>query len=574
MLAMVREHGGDGEIAVPPTIHALLQARIDSLDGDVRLVMERGAVEGEVFHRGTVAELSPELVRDGVEAHLATLVRKELIRATAPTFPSDEGFRFRHLLIRDAAYESLPKATRAELHEHFADWLSTHELVERDEIVGYHLEQAQRYRAELDGSDPALDELARRASAALAAAGLGALERGDFNAGRSLFARAAALLPEGDEARLALAPAFADALFESGDETAWEILERAAGAADPGTRAQAMVTMATWAVTGPYERSFDEREAWRDEARAVFESAGDDYGLSLYWTSVVWESWMAMRAADTAAACERALTHLERVGAGGRRLARPIRARLVGSYYQGPMPVAEGLERVGALETGELGVLEQASQQAVTGLLLAMTGEVDRGRELHGDAREVFLEAGLLQTAGGMALGQAEIAFRAGDPEMEEHVLRDGLELLGEIGDRSYYPTVAAVLAECLFRRGADDAEIEELCVRVRQTTGADDLANHFWLEIIGGMLHARRGQSEETRHAVQRALALVEKVDFHFPSTVSRALGAEALAQVGCLDEAQELATEALRIFAAKGDATGADRFRARFTSVGIDAA
>ena len=140
----------DGEIVVPPTIHALLQARIDSLDGDVRVVMERGSVEGEVFHRGAVAELSPGLVRAGVESHLATLVRKELIRSTSPTFPEDEGFRFRHLLIRDAAYESLPKATRAELHERFADWLSTHELVERDEIVGYHLEQAHRYRSELD----------------------------------------------------------------------------------------------------------------------------------------------------------------------------------------------------------------------------------------------------------------------------------------------------------------------------------------------------------------------------------------------------------------------------------------
>ena len=63
-------------------------------------------------------------MRGGVESHLATLVRKELIRSTAPTFPEDEGFRFRHLLIRDAAYESLPKATRAELHERFADWLS------------------------------------------------------------------------------------------------------------------------------------------------------------------------------------------------------------------------------------------------------------------------------------------------------------------------------------------------------------------------------------------------------------------------------------------------------------------
>ena len=160
MLAMVREHGGEGEIAVPPTIHALLQARIDSLDGDVRVVMERGSVEGEVFHRGAVAVLSPEPVREEVGSHLSTLVRKELIRSTSPTFPDDEGFRFRHLLIRDAAYESLPKATRAELHERFADWLATHDLVERDEIVGYHLEQAHRYRAELAPDDSELADLA------------------------------------------------------------------------------------------------------------------------------------------------------------------------------------------------------------------------------------------------------------------------------------------------------------------------------------------------------------------------------------------------------------------------------
>ena len=215
MLAMVRERGDGDEIVIPPTIHALLQARIDSLEADVRVVLERGSVEGEVFHRGSVAVLAPDPLRPAVESHLATLVRKELIRSTASTFPDDEGFRFRHLLIRDAAYEALPKATRAELHERFAEWLSGHDLVESDEIVGYHFEQAHRYRAELDGSDAALAGLAARASGCLAAAGRGALERGDFKAGRSLFGRATSLLPERDEARLALAPDYADALLES-----------------------------------------------------------------------------------------------------------------------------------------------------------------------------------------------------------------------------------------------------------------------------------------------------------------------------------------------------------------------
>ena len=261
MLAMVREHGVGDEIVVPPTIHALLQARIDSLDGDVRMVMERGSVEGEVFHRGSVAVLSPDPLRPAVESHLATLVRKELIRSTPPTFPEDEGYRFRHLLIRDAAYESLPKATRAELHERFADWLSGHDLVERDEIVGYHLEQAHRYRSELDGSDAALDGLAHRASACLAEAGRGALERGDFNAGRSLFGRATSLLPEHDEARLALAPDYADALLESNYDEAWNMLSQAREAVDPGTRAHAAVSMATMRVGTGHASSSDDSEA-------------------------------------------------------------------------------------------------------------------------------------------------------------------------------------------------------------------------------------------------------------------------------------------------------------------------
>ena len=308
---MVREHGGGGEIVVPPTIHALLQARIDSLDGDVRVVMERGSVEGEVFHRGSVAVLSPGPLRPAVESHLATLVRKELIRSTSPTFPDDEGYRFRHLLIRDAAYESLPKATRAELHERFAGWLSGHDLVEGDEIVGYHLEHAHRYRAELDGSDAALDGLARRASACLAAAGRGALEHGDFNAGRSLFGRATSLLPEDDEARLALAPDYADALLESSSDDAWSVLLQASEAVDPVTRAHAAVSMATIRLNTGHTSSFEDGEAWRDEARAVFEGAGDEYGLGALLVGHRHGVMAGMRVQETADACELALAHLE-----------------------------------------------------------------------------------------------------------------------------------------------------------------------------------------------------------------------------------------------------------------------
>jgi predicted ATPase len=89
----------------------------------------------------------------------------------------DDAFRFRHLLLRDAAYEALPKSVRVELHERFADWLEEHGgLVELDEIVGYHFEQAARYRHELGLS---ADDLAERAGERLAAAGRRALWRED-----------------------------------------------------------------------------------------------------------------------------------------------------------------------------------------------------------------------------------------------------------------------------------------------------------------------------------------------------------------------------------------------------------
>ncbi len=455
MLAMVNDHGG-GEIAVPPTIQALLQARIDSLDGDVRTVMERGAVEGEVFHRGTVAELSPPTVRDGVESHLATLVRKELIRSTSPTFPADEGFRFRHLLIRDAAYESLPKATRAELHERFADWLASHELIEGDEIVGYHLEQAHRYRAELDPGDSALAGLAGRASGNLADAGRGAFDRGDFNAGRSLLRRASALLPERDEARLALAPDFAVALFESGDD-GWTVLSEAAKAGDARTRARATVTMATWALVGGLDRPLEQRNAWRERARAVFEQIGDPYGLAEYWWSTAMESWFAMRAQETAEACERALESLDRSGVSGSRLEHHVRSRLIATFLYVPLPVDESIQRIRSLGAADQGLLEQAWERGVIGRLHAMKGDFALGRELVRGARQAYLDAGMHQTAGGVAMGEARIEWLAGDDAAAEDILRDGLRVLEEIGERAFYPTAALQLAELLYAQGRSD---------------------------------------------------------------------------------------------------------------------
>ena len=144
---------------MPPTLQALLAARLDQLETGERSVLERGAVEGETFHRGAVQALTKD---DSVTPRLASLVRKRLIRPDKARLADEDAFRFSHLLVRDAAYESIPKATRAKLHERFAVWLEERgtDLVELDEILGYHLEQAARYKQELGQAEPQLAESA------------------------------------------------------------------------------------------------------------------------------------------------------------------------------------------------------------------------------------------------------------------------------------------------------------------------------------------------------------------------------------------------------------------------------
>src|SRR5262249_16075266 len=157
----------DDEIAVPATLRALLAARLDQLESTERGVLERGSVEGEVFHRGAVQALGSSEAPVG--PRLAALVRRELIRPHRPLLPGEDGFRCRPLLARDAAYEALPKAARAELHQRFAGWLEQYgdELVERDELVGYHLQQAHRYLEELGAPERESHPLGERAASFL-----------------------------------------------------------------------------------------------------------------------------------------------------------------------------------------------------------------------------------------------------------------------------------------------------------------------------------------------------------------------------------------------------------------------
>ena len=258
MLALV-EQSSDGEVTVPPTIQAVLAARLDQLEAAERAVLERGSVEGRVFHRGAVQALLPE--EEQVPERLTALVRKELVRPDTPQLEGEDAFRFRHLLIRDAAYDALPKAVRALLHERFADWLEDRgrDLVELDEIAGYHLEQAFRYlvRARARGRARARSRPASCAAPRVRR-GEGRIGCGrDMSATVNLLDRVGSLLPEDDPLRLESQPLLAAALMDVGRIDRAEDVLRAAidAAARVGRRARASPRIAGSRAGSQPERS-------------------------------------------------------------------------------------------------------------------------------------------------------------------------------------------------------------------------------------------------------------------------------------------------------------------------------
>ena len=571
MLAMVRDHGGDGDIVVPPTIHALLQARIDSLDGDVRVVMERGSVEGEVFHRGSVAVLAPDPVRPAVESHLATLVRKELIRSTSATFPEDEGFRFRHLLIRDAAYESLPKATRAELHERFADWLSTHDLVERDEIVGYHLEQAHRYRTELDPGDPRLSELGGQAADRLAEAACGAMDRGDWGAARGMLRRARGLLPESSDERAALGPDLAIVLQEVGEtHEAMAAAEEAAAAEDPVLRARGFIAVADASANVGHE-STQEFGTRAEEARALLEAAGDDQGLALYWRWHGYDFWSRLQAARAKESWERGLTHA--IAARTKWLEAELGNSIMSALFLGPTPVEVALPRAEkALAAAPPFSVTEASALRVVGACLACVGEIEQGKELHARGRAIFREAGLLVSAAGWAMSESEIVWRAGDSDAQERVLREAAEILDGLGDQFFYSTVVLSLVNCLLSRCApDDPEVAELCARARERSLAGDLVNFVYLDGIEARRLAHAGSTAEGIELARKAAETADTTDnFDVRSHAWHAL-AETFSLAGDPDGAGRAAAKSIEIRVAKGDVAGAAALERRYAELDL---
>ena len=561
MLAMTAE--AHAEVVVPPTLQALLAARLDRLEPPERGVLERGAVEGEIFHRGAVQALAPE--EPQVTPRLAALVRKELIRPDAPQLLGEDGFRFRHLLIRDAAYDALPKTTRAELHERFAAWLEEQgsELVELDEILGYHLEQAVRYRREL--GQPVEEGLAEAARRRLTTAGVRARVRNDDPAAAGLLERAASLVPAG-QIDLALENDLLDSLYWSGKlkdalGTARSLVHRALAAGDRTAELCGRIKEAHFRMSLEPEGAADDLAALLDEALPYFENEGDDVALSVAYEAHGQVMNTRARLDGVRDAYERAAAHAQRAG-------RPFEWhgwRAAGRFY-GTTPISELLAWLD--EQAARGVSDH-HLDARRAMALAMLGRVEEGRFLMSRVRtDVAERGGAFDLANVLGLESVNFELLAGDPSAAVAFGREAMRIYDEIGERSFASTAAGILAKTLYELDRLD-EAEEWARAADELGASDDaITQMLWRQAKAKVL-ARRGDHREAERLAREALGVANETDMLDAMADAYADLGEVLELGGHTDDAAVAFTEALARFERKENLVMAERTRARLAEL-----
>jgi len=564
-----------GSITIPPSISALLTARLDRLGATERSVIERGAVMGQVFFRGALEELVPDGVRTSVPASLDGLARKELIRRDEATqFAAQEAYRFLHILIRDAAYQGLLKRTRAELHEAFVDWLeqvTSGREMEYEEIRGYHLEQTFLILTELAPLDDHGRAVGSRGARYLTSAGRRALARGDMPAAANLLQRAAALLPAGDADRPRLLLDAGEAFIELGEFTkADEILhtaaEEAATVDDPGLR----VTAELVRLQLRYSTQGESQERIEEEvARAVplLREAGDHQGLFRAWRLLTLVHWTAAHFADAEAATLQMIEEAELTGDA--MIGKRFLGSLAISELYGPKPVPEAIRRCEEL-------LEQAEGDRKAGALIltvlahleAMRGAFDRSRDLFHQARASFEELGWKVEAALISLVSGPAEMLADDPASAEVVLRRDFETLDKMGERNYISTIAGFLAEAIYRQGRlEEAQsFAELCERY---AAADDVISQVLWRSVRAKVAAQRASTQEAERMIGEAVAMMEGTDWLDELGASQLDRAEILERSGKLEPAKTAAQQALDAFVRKGNIVSAERARATLVSL-----
>ncbi|MEW5990353.1 MAG: adenylate/guanylate cyclase domain-containing protein [Chloroflexota bacterium] len=557
------------ELAVPPSINALLAARLDHLAREERAVIEPASVIGLVFATAAVTELVPDVIRTSVGGHLMTLARKRFVRPN--TTEDDDAYRFSNLLIRDTAYGALLKRARATLHERFVAWA---ERVNRErgreqefeEILGYHLEQAYRYRTDLGRVDDEGREIGRRGATKLSGAGRRAFARGDTPAACTLLRRAVALLDETDPLRMELLPELAEALTENGSfEEAKVVVAQSVTLAErlEDARAATRTTLARVALELYTAETVDTEAALGSVGAAIDLLTGldDQANLARAWRLLMFIHGTSGRYDLAADAAVKVADHART--AGDARLVGLGAMGYAATALHGPTPVADAIRRCEALSAEVLG--DRKAEAIISGVLAvlhAMEGEFDRARRLYERGREMLADLGPSVTAASTSVDWSRVEILAGDPAAAEAGLRADFAALDALGERYFRSTVAALLGQALYLQDRLD-EADSFTLLAAELADADDAYSQAAWRSARAKLLARSGDVAAAIAMAHEAVAIAGgtlDLDQHADTLVDLA----EVHRIGGDDEAAgPPLREALERYESKGDRVSAERVR-----------
>jgi serine/threonine protein kinase/tetratricopeptide (TPR) repeat protein len=546
-----------GSVRVPATIDALLAERLECLRSQEREVIQSAAVEGEVFHRKSVAWLVGERPAEALEASLSSLVRKELIRPHQPTKDAD-AFRFRHLLIRDAAYDALSEETRARLHERFASWLEASGGDVAGEIPGWHLEQAARYGQRL-GWESA-PGIARRAAAHLHSAGRRGRGRGDVAAAASLLERAGALTPLADIPRGPISVDLAECLMETGEVARADELLSAAELEDSANPIAAL-TRCEWMIRVRPQEAVQMIESKLPRILQSLAAASDDSGMARAHLVASMPHWLASQWTLAGEQARLAAEHANSAGDEGIR-SRAL-AFYVGCIVYGHADVAAIRRELDVIERENTSPSLAARVELGRGQLARLDGRFDDARGFVRHALEGFQALGmreLVATCDG-ELGLVELW--AADPGAALAALLRSDGLLAELGQHALRSTIQARvgLAQALSNNPSAARAAIELAERL---SAPEESLNFAIIHRVRARLALAEDNAESAIRWARSAVAHAFRIDSLEVRADATLDLARVLEAVGCRGDAVPEARTALELFTLKGHRPGVDEARA----------
>ena len=500
-------------VPLPPTVRALLEARVDRLPSAERSVLESAAIVGREFGDEDLEDMMPTMSAADFAQALEALGGRDLIHVQRHSRPGSRSYAFRHILLRDVVYGGIPKDVRAHGHEVFGRAMERRageRLVEVQEIVGYHLETALRLRREV--GRPADAQLGALAAGHLGSAGRRALGRDDPAAAASLLGRAVECLPADDVAVPELLRLRGAALFDLGGfeeaEAALEAgLEAAERAGLEALRWRLIVEREHLAsYLRPGDRGGEGTRKLAEEAIAELERLGDTGGTARA-QRLLGEALLGEGRQEEAGLAFQEAFRLAGISGDERELAlAPYTAEL-----HGPMPLAP------FIELGERHLAESSRPRPELplrlGLAYAMAGRNQESMRAIADglarAREV---GGEFRIADGRVHEGAALLYM-GDAAGAAAAQEQAVQALRNMGEKNVRSTAVALLGEALFRLDRlEDAAAA--AAESREVAAEDDRASQMAWRQVMAKVAAVQGDMDRARGLAREATEIADATD------------------------------------------------------------